>query len=158
MSSSRLSSGRLSRVISYSRASLLCRGSKDTGNGSSQLVPPAGFDGELFATPGGQAVELGAPVVLGGPVVERNPSSFDQPMQRRVQGALLHLEHILGAALDGLGDCMAVSGSQPQRAEDQQVQRALQELDAVLIPFGRHSRWATINPFTSNVKVSESRG
>src|SRR5438309_7376703 len=98
MSSSRLSSGRLSRVISYSRASLLCRGSKDTGNGSSQLVPPAGFDGELFATPGGQAVELAAPVVLGGPVGARHPSSFVQPMQRGVRVARLHLEQILGAA------------------------------------------------------------
>ena len=43
--------------------------------------------------------------------------------------ALLHLQHIVGPELDGLDDRVAVRGSQQQRAQDQQIERALQQLD-----------------------------
>ncbi len=46
------------------RRSFLLRGAKDAGDGSSQLVPPTGFDLKLFPALGSQGVELGAPVVL----------------------------------------------------------------------------------------------
>ena len=97
----------------------------------SQLVPPAGLDLELFAAFGGQVIELGAPVVLRRAVVEGNPPTLNQAMQRRVQRSLLHLQHVVRATLDGLGNRMSVGGSEPQRPQDQEVQRALQQLDAV---------------------------
>ena len=76
------------------------------------------------------AIELGAPVVLGGALVERDPATLDQPVQRRIQRSLLDLQHIVRAALDRFGNRMPVRRSEPQRPQDQQVERALQQLDA----------------------------
>ena len=81
---------------------------------------------------GGQAIELGAAVVLRRAVLERNPSSLDQAVQRRIQRPLLHLQHIVRALLDRFGDGVAVRRSEPQGPQNQQVQRALQQLDAIV--------------------------
>ena len=50
-------------------------------------------------------------------------------MKRRVQRSGLDLEQILGRALDVPGDRVAVLGSGAQRAQDQELERALQQLD-----------------------------
>jgi hypothetical protein len=41
---------------------------------------------------------------------------------------MLDLEHVIGPALDGVGNRVAVRGAGGQRAEDEQVERALQQL------------------------------
>ena len=64
------------------------------------------------------------------PFVERDPASLDQPVQRRIQRSLLDLQHVFRSALDGFGNRMPVRRPGPQRLQDQQVERALQELDA----------------------------
>ena len=87
---------------------------------------------ELLPALGRQPIELGAAVVLGRALLERDPAALDQAVQRRVERPLLHLQHVVGAALDRLGDGVAVGGPEPQRAENQQVERALQQLDAVV--------------------------
>ena len=88
-----------------------------------------------------QAIELGAPVVLGRAVVEVDPAALDQPVERRIQRPLLHLQHVVGAALDGLGDGVAVGRAEPQGPQDQHVERALQQFDASCrLLFGRHPR------------------
>ena len=61
-------------------------------------------------------------------------------MQPGVQGPLLDLQDIIRSHFDGLGDAVAVGGTQEQGAEDQQVQRALEQFDAFLLFFGRHTR------------------
>jgi hypothetical protein len=40
---------------------------------------------------------------------------------------MLHLEHILGAVLDRVGDRVPVGGADRQRLEDQQVERPLEQ-------------------------------
>ena len=85
-----------------------------------------GLHGQLLAPFGGEPVELGAPVVFRCAFLSRNPPALDEPVQRRIERPLLHLQHVLGVALDGFGDGVAVAPARHQRAQDQQVQRALQ--------------------------------
>src|SRR6476660_6055808 len=136
MSSSRPSNARLPRVM----PSRLSRRAKDATDGPRQRIPFARLDVELLAALRRQPIELGAPVVLRSAVVESDEAALDQPVKRRIQGSLLHQEDVLRAALDGLGDRVTMRRTEAQRAKDQQIQRALQKLDARLAAPGRHSR------------------
>ena len=60
-------------------------------------------------------------------------------MQRGVERPLLGLQ-LIGVEFDGFGDGVAVRRSTRQRAENQQVQRSLQQLDALAFFFSRRSR------------------
>src|SRR5687768_17027908 len=119
MSSSRPSRARFARFI----VSLLRGWAQNATDGSGEPVPLARFDVELFPPFGGQSIELGAPVVLGRAVVERNPPALDQPVQRWIEGPLLHQQHVFRSTLDGFGDGVTVRRSQPQRAQNQQIER-----------------------------------
>ena len=48
-------------------------------------------------------------------------------MQRRIQGAVLHLQHIVRSALYVSCDLMAMSWPEEERAQDEHIERALQE-------------------------------
>jgi hypothetical protein len=102
-------------------------------------VPFAGLDCQLPPSLRGQPVELGAAIVFRNAFFEPNPSPFDKPMQRRVQGSLFDLQHLVGVKLDRLGDGVTVHRSQHQGPENQQVQGALQQLDLFFF-FGRQPR------------------
>src|SRR5436309_15164032 len=123
MSRSRSSSARLPRAEPKSlrriMALLLHRGTEDTGDGSSQLVPPARLDLELLATLGGQVVELRAAIVLRRSLIEGNPPTLDQAVQRRIERTLLHLQHMIRAVLDRLGNRLPVSWPKPRRPPNQ---------------------------------------
>src|SRR4051812_35443582 len=51
-------------------------------------------------------------------------------MECRIEGALGHLEDVLGDLLDALRDGPAVLRLERERSEDQQIERALREIDA----------------------------
>jgi hypothetical protein len=51
-------------------------------------------------------------------------------MERRIQRPGLDLEQVFGGALNVLGNRVAVSGPGEECAEDEQVERALEQLDA----------------------------
>src|SRR5262245_13458324 len=130
------SSARLPRFM----ASLLPRRAKDAADGPRQCVPLARLELELFPALWCQSIELGAPIVLGRTVVEGDPAALDQPVKRRIERTLLDQQHLLRAALDRLGDGMAVRRTETQRAQNQEIQSSLQDLDARVTVFGRHSR------------------
>jgi len=67
------------------RSFLLCGRAEDSPDGCGDRVPLAGFDLELLPALRGQSIELGAPVVLGSAVVERDPVAFDQPVKRWIK-------------------------------------------------------------------------
>src|ERR671937_302356 len=144
MSWSRSSSARLRREelksLPRNMGSLLNRGTEDAADSVSQLVPLARFDLELLAALRGQVIELRAPVVLRRAFIERNPTTLDQAVQRRIERALLHCEHMIRAVLDRFGNRMPVSRSSSEGPQNQQVQRALHQLSAIAAAFGRHSR------------------
>jgi len=94
----------------------------------------------LFAAFGGKPVKLGAAIVFGGAGFDGNPFALDEPVECRIEGALLNLQDVVGVELDGFGDGVAVGGPEEQSAQNEQVERALEQLDAIDVLFSRHSR------------------
>ena len=58
------------------------------------------------------------------------PAPSLQTVKRRIQRSGFDLEQVFRRALNVLGDRVAVSGTRKQSAEDEQVERALQELNS----------------------------
>ena len=56
-----------------------------------------------------------------------------EAMESGVERTGVDLEDVAGVELDGLADAVAVLGSPAESLEDQEVERALEKLDAVLI-------------------------
>ena len=54
------------------------------------------------------------------------PSSLQAP-ERRIERAFLHLQHFIGAEMDGLRDGVSVHRAALEGVQDQQIERALQE-------------------------------
>src|SRR5260370_2399026 len=48
-------------------------------------------------------------------------------MQGWIQRALLHLQHVLRSTLNMFCDLMAISGAEEERAQNEHIERALQE-------------------------------
>src|SRR5687768_16194637 len=87
---------------------LLRRGVENPADGADDFFPARRLRDQLFAAGGGQPVVLRLAVVLGGAPERRDPAAVFQPMQGRVEGPMLDLEHVLRTALDGVRDGMAV--------------------------------------------------
>src|SRR3954462_9374711 len=86
----------------------------------------------------GQRVEPCPPVVA-----RRAPPGQDEPLrletlQRRVEGAVLDQQLVVGGRLDGARDPLPVLRAEYQRAQDQDVERALHQHQALGILSGRH--------------------
>jgi len=107
----------------------------------------------LGAAFGRERIKFCATIVFGGTVGGADPFALDEAMARGIERALLDLQDFIGAEFDGFGDGVAVRGAEHKRAENQQVERALEHFDAVEFVFSRHSRWR-LRTLTSNVKGS----
>jgi hypothetical protein len=119
---------------------LLICGAKNAGDGSGESVPLAGFNGELPPALGGQPVKFGAAIIFGNAVLGGDPPSLDEAMKSRVERALLDLQNIGRIEFDCFGNRVSVRRPEEQRAENEQVESALQEFEALIAFFGRHSR------------------
>ena len=82
---------------------------------------------------GGQPVDARALLVVGDLPRRRDPLAPLEPVQRRVQRAGVDLQHVARVRADGLGDAVAVLRAPLEGLEDEQVERALEQLDAVLV-------------------------
>ena len=91
-------------------------------------VPLTRFDGELLPSRRRQPVVLGPPAELGHLPLGFDPALMLEPVQGRVERALVDLEHVLGNVLDALGDRPAMERVLLQRAKDQQVQRSGEQI------------------------------
>ncbi len=97
-------------------------------HGSGKAVPVRFLARQLLAALGRQFVKLSLPAVVGLAPLRCEPPSFFQAMQRRVQRALLHLQHFLGDLPDSLRNPVAVYRSELNNFQDQHIQRALQQV------------------------------
>ena len=90
-------------------------------------VQYVGFVVELAAAERGQAVELRAAVVVRRAPLGLQQAAHFEPVQRRIQRALLDLQHVARRLLDELRDRVAVHRAAADRLQDQHVERARQE-------------------------------
>ena len=85
-------------------------------------------DVEPLSALGGDGVVARAAVVLRRAPFRADPAVEQQPLQRRIQRALADLQHIGGQQADAVGDAVAVLRAARQRPQDQQVERARQQI------------------------------
>src|ERR1035441_2372055 len=84
---------------------------------------------ELLAPRRGQPVEPRAPPQLGDAPFGTDPTLVLQPVQRRIERSLVDPQHIPRNLLDAFGDGPPVLRPGLQGAENEEVERALQEIE-----------------------------
>jgi hypothetical protein len=84
--------------------------------------------GELLPAGGRQPVVLALALSLSEHFpFRRDPALALETVERRIQRSMLQAEDVVGRALDVLGDLVPVRRTEQQCAEDQHIQRALQQ-------------------------------
>src|SRR3954466_11902432 len=91
-----------------------------------EALPGSEFVSERAPSGGGEPVVLCAPAVLGDAPLRVDPTALLEPDEGGVDGALAHLERVLGQLLDAVGEPPAVHGRERERLEDEQVEGPLQ--------------------------------
>ena len=81
------------------------------------------------ATLAGQLVELRLAVVLRGSPLGLDQALLLQPVERRVERALLDFQYVVGELVQAHGDAVAVVRPGAEALQDEQVERALQQVD-----------------------------
>src|SRR5580698_6337960 len=114
-----------------------------------QFIPRFLAGIELAAAGSCELVVFGATVII-----RRAPMGLDQaaalePVQGRIQGALLDAQHIARHLLYAFGDGPAVLRTKGDCSEDEQIQRPLWKIDIL--------RQDAISPFTSTSSTTRCR-
>ena len=91
-----------------------------------------------------QPVVLGPLVGLAHAPLGLEPAALLEPVERGVEGARLHAEEVLRLGPDRLADAVAVPRPPLQGAQDEHVERALEQLQALVVRASGHgSRQST---------------
>src|SRR5262249_21538742 len=97
-------------------------------DGSGVGAPSGGFRHELLSPGSGQPVELGSTSFRRNAPLGEEPATLLEAVKRRIEGALMDLEHLVRGRADLARDRPAVERSTAHDREDEEVQRALLEL------------------------------
>lgn len=101
------------------------KNARDCGGAAFPLL---GFGCECFATPGREAIVLGASIVLCGAPLGLHVAGAFHAAKRREQGTCVHAEDAAADLLYAKSDTVAVHGLEGQGLQDQHFQRALNEV------------------------------
>jgi hypothetical protein len=61
-------------------------------------------------------------------MLEGNPPALEEPVERRIERALLDVQLSFGTLLDGLGNRVAMTRTNAERVQYEHVQSALEQL------------------------------
>src|SRR6185503_21298580 len=92
----------------------------------------------------GDRVEASAAIVLRHPPTGRDPAAILEAAQGGVERAFLDTKHVPGRVFDPASDGVAVGGAEQQGLEDEDGQRALEEVVRVAlhVPLARVWEWS----------------
>ena len=96
-----------------------------------QLLEFPGFSVQLFAAFRGEPVKAGFAVVFRCAPVRLQPAFDEKAIQGGVERAVFDCETVVRGVFDALGDGVTVEGASRERLEDEQEERARQELRVV---------------------------
>src|SRR4029077_6773191 len=99
----------------------------DSVDRAHDLVPATRLRCELLLTRRRQPVIPGAAVVFRCSPERRDPAAVLEAVQRWIERAMLHLEHILRSVRARIGNRMTMSRTEHERLQDQQVERPLEQ-------------------------------
>src|SRR4051812_13348395 len=156
-SSSRSRSASRLSICHQRISTLLGRGPHDARHGFRHLLPLRFFDDKLLPALFGEPVILELPLAVRGSLPFRgDPSLPFQTVQRGIQRTVLHLEEVIGAALNVLTDLVSVCRAPGEGAQDKHVKRAQKKVHAL---FGFwHSRRSTLNKHNSRTSTIDCQG
>ena len=100
----------------------------DEANRAGEPIPALELTCELLSAGSRQRVDLRFTAGVGGGPRGLQPALLLQPVQRRVQRALRDLQHVAADLANALRDAPAVHRLERERLEDEQIQRALNEI------------------------------
>src|SRR6185503_6428142 len=95
------------------------------------LVPAIGLGARGATARCCNAVELGALALVRDTPLGLDPTPLFHAVERGVEGAIENAEGALGSVTDEASDRVAVHGSPAEGAEDEHVERSLQEVELV---------------------------
>jgi len=103
----------------------LSDGLDNTDDGAEDALELLLLGSKLFAAGGSQFVVAGAAIAGSDAPLGRDQAFDEHALERRVERTFFDLEHVVGGALDGVGDLvavqLAVTGKGP---EDQKIKGA----------------------------------
>jgi hypothetical protein len=91
----------------------------------------------LFAPGGGQRIESRFAVVGRRSPPGGDPATIFKALQRGIKRAVLYEEFLLRCLLDGSGDALPMLRAEDQGAQNEQVEGALEQFQALRIFLGR---------------------
>jgi hypothetical protein len=103
-------------------------GGQRARDGGRNLGPRAALDLELASASGGEAVEARAPAILGFTPGGGQPALLLEPMEGREERAWLNVKGAVGEGADAAGDAEAMPRLERDSLEDQQVERAADQV------------------------------
>jgi hypothetical protein len=113
---------------------------ENQAHGARKAAPFARLFVQLLAAGGGERVEPRLAVVLAYAPLGADPFLVFEPLQGHIERAMVDEEHVLRLPLNRARHSLAVAGAKQKGFKNEQVQRALQQCDAVVvISLGSHS-------------------
>src|SRR5271163_2116019 len=95
---------------------------KSRGNGGGETIPPFGFLAQTLPASGGEFVELGAAIILGGaPTRLQQPLAY-QAKQTRIERALLDQQGVAGDLPNAQQNAISVQGAERDRPQNQKIE------------------------------------
>src|SRR4051812_35051798 len=116
------------RSFNASRTRMTSRRPDDEVDGFRQPFPAFELPRVLRPPGACQRIHLRPPSGVALGPLGRDPALLLEPMQRRIERALLHLQDFARHLLDALGDGPAVRRLKGKRLQDQEIQGALDEI------------------------------
>src|SRR5262245_39811882 len=107
------------------------RGRQDFRDRLRERRPRGRLGAELLPSLRGDAVILRAAVVLRDAPLTLDPTPSLEPVQSRVERALLDLQYVVGRLLQPPRDGITVHRTPAQRFEDEDIQSSLKQVDGL---------------------------